>query len=225
MKRLLATFFLFIPLFIGCSQEQNGYSILFPINSNTQSTYYFKSSRFVSADTGMPVSITILNNPVTKDSFADILITAQNNTDAKMRVTSLAIRSKFGPVKILRKTRYEHDIATGRVFSKPADFKKYVPKMQEYGCAPPGSKDTITEEQMNLAQNKLIHFYTTYQNAKKLNTAFYYGNDNSFNDVWVQFFRINLPKIPKDEKRLTLLLEIGFSDKTTQKFKLVLQKI
>ncbi len=202
--------------------EEKEYHLLYPIAASKQEVLHIHGYWFLSSNLYSTASILVLSKPVENGGFADFALAITNNGDHTIHLSKKDFIIKMravGELEILSSKTY----AQGREYIRPEGFDTLAPKMQAYGCAASNTKDNIQEEAFNTSQawvwdkHKKYPFKDTELYLKSL--------DIPSKQTKGTIFRIALPKLDKDFKQSTILVDVSIEGKSEYKFKFILQSL
>lgn len=144
--------------------------ILYPLETTQQQIHIYDGLRFLGIDESVKAYAAVLNNPVESDGYADIVILSACNSGNNVAVSVESARTRSGELEIMTGTTLKQAMQTGNLFNTLAYPKDLTPKLQEYGCAPVKTKNTLTRESMDHLQHHVIKLYQAYR-AKDTQTV------------------------------------------------------
>lgn len=137
--------------------------ILYPLETTRQQIHIFDGLRFLGIDESVKAYAAVLNNPVESGGYADIVILSACNSGHNVAVSVESARTRSGEAEIMTGAALKQAMEAGRLFNTLTYPKDLTPKLQEYGCAPVKTKNTLTRQSMDHLQHHVIKLYQAYR--------------------------------------------------------------
>lgn len=214
--------YIILAFILSACDETTSYHLLYPIEASKQEVLRIKGYRFLSSNLNSPASILVLSNPIENGGFADFALAITNNGDQTIHLSKKDFIIKMravGELDLLSSKTYAQD----REYIRPEGFDTLAPKMQAYGCATSNTKDNIQEEAFNTSQAWVWDKHKKY--PFKDTELYLRSLDIPSKQTKGTIFRIALPKLDKDFKQSTILVDVSIEGKSEYKFKFILQSL
>jgi len=200
-KKIIGAVILVITLSAGIwvgLKPSKDFWILYPLETNRQATYIYDGLRFLGIDESIKAYAAVLNNPIRSDGYADILIFSACNSGNDVAITVESARTRSWDLTIQSGQTLQKAIEGGDIFDTLHYPKNLTPKLQEYGCAPLKTKDTLSPETMDHLQREIVKLFHAYREGDRetvLNNILMPGEPAGMDGG---IFRIPLPEEPAD---------------------------
>jgi hypothetical protein len=200
-KKILGIVMLFVVLsggiWIGLKPSKS-FWILYPLETNRQSTHIYDGLRFLGIDESIKAYAAVLNNPIQSDGYADILILSACNSGNNVATAVNSARTRSWELRVQSGDQLKTAIKNGDIFETLSYPKTLTPKLQEYGCAPVKTKDTLTSESMDHLQREVVTLFHAYRKGDRAIVLKNILSSGEPSAVDGGIFRIRLPEEPAD---------------------------
>lgn len=172
--------------------------ILYPLETNRQTTHIYNGLRFLGIDESIKAYAAVLNNPIQDDGYADILILSACNSGNDVAISVESARTRSGELTVQSGKELKEAIKNGDIFETLAYPKTLSPKLQEYGCAPVKTENTLTPQSMDHLQRELVKLAFSYREADRSTVLDNILSRDGLSAVDGGIFRLRLPEEPAD---------------------------